>query len=182
MTTSTWKLTLGCAALFAAGFVGSVVTRSQAPVPAGPTDRSPLARWLDLDAETAKTVDEHDPTFYTRLTELRQRLEQARSDLARMFEAGTATDEAIKQQAEQVITARDELERHVLDYLLTVRDHLSVKQQKKLFGLCAESVRHGQGQRRRWRGGRGQGQGASSEGDGWRGGRGHGDSPEGGGS
>lgn len=139
---------------FGGSFLGTVATRSQSAPTVEPPLPSPVVSRLNLDPEQAKDVEARDPQFAEDFRTLRHALEDARSALAATFEDANAADERIREQVEAVIAAHNRLERRVAEYLIAVRDHLTPRQQKKLFGLCAERVRECG---RRWRCGRGAG-------------------------
>ncbi len=147
-----------CVIVFAVSFAGTILARSQTSSEARPHAGSPLERWLDLDKKTTEGIESHDPQFAEDLKSLQQELAATRSLLAEMLEDDQATGGQIREQVENCITRNNALERRVAQYLLTVRDHLTASQQKKLFRLCAEGVRKGRG--RGW----GRGAGRSSGG------------------
>lgn len=134
-----------CVAVFAASLAGTMAARSQPSFEEKPCLGSPLARWLDLDEDAAKEIELLDPRFAEELKSLQEELTGARSALAALLEDENATNDRIRGQIEVCITKHNALERRVALYLLTVRDHLTPGQQKKLFRLCAEGVRKGRG-------------------------------------
>ncbi len=148
-----------CVVVFAASLAGTIVARSQPSSEEKPRLDSPLARWLDLDTETAEGIESLDPGFAGERKSLQGELSDARSALATLLEDEDVTNEAIQEQIEACIAKHNALERRVAQYLLTVRDHLTPAQQKKLFRLCAEGVRKGRGHRWGREAGRGAGRG-----------------------
>lgn len=126
---------------FGGGFLGTVATRSQPTTAPAQTKSSPVARWLGLGQEEAKTLEDYDPQFAEDLETLRKQLDNARSALAAEFENEDATDEEIRGLVEVTIEAHNRLERRVAGYLIEVRRHLTPCQQKRLFGLAAKQVR-----------------------------------------
>ncbi len=134
-----------CAAVFAASLAGTIAVRSQPTSEQKPRFDSPLARWLDLDREPAKEIENLDSGFAGERKSLQDELADARSALAKLLEDENVTNERIREQVENCIAKHNALERRVARYLLTVRDHLTPGQQKKLFRLCAEGVRKGRG-------------------------------------
>ena len=168
-----------CVAVFAASLTGTIVARSQPSSEEKPWRGSPLTRWLDLDEDTAKEIEGLDPRFAEERKSLQAELAGARSALASLLEEENVTNERIRGQIEDCITKHNVLERRVAQYLLTVRDHLTPAQQKKLFRLCAEGVRKGRGHGWGRGGGRGGGQCECCGRGGGRG-RGHGGGHDGG--
>lgn len=173
MTTSrTYSLVALCVAVFAGSFAGTIVARSQSSSPVETAAASPLARWLDLDKQAEEEIESHDQGFTDDLKSLRQGLADARSALATLLDAGDATDDQIRERVDECIRAHNALERRITDYVLTVRDHLTPAQQKRLFHLCAEGVRKGRAYG--WGRGRGGGERCECCGRGGGGGRRHG--------
>lgn len=154
---------------FGASFLATVAVRSEDVPATRPILRSPLARQLQLGPEQAKIIEAHDPKFPEDVRILQKELAQARSMLAAAFEDEGVTDDEIRQRVEATIEVHNRLERRVVEYLISVRDHLTPQQKGQLYGLCAEKVRAGG---KRWRGGRGR-QGDASD-DGCRCGKGRG--------
>ena len=146
-----WSMVLVGVVFFLGSFAGTVATRSQTPTtePASQTPTLPLACWLKLEAGQAAEVQQVDPSFTEERWTLQRDLDQARTDLALLFEDQDASDETLQKQVEVVIAAHNALERRVAAYLIAVRPHLAPGQQKKLFRLCADRVR--QGRARCWR-------------------------------
>ena len=136
---------------FVGSFLGTVTVRSQGIATPEPTAQSPIAKRLKLDPERAKTIEACDPNFVDDLNTLRNDLEKARSLLAAAFEDENVADDEIRQRVEATIEAHNQLERRVAEYLIAVRDHLTPRQQRQLYGLCAEKVREcGKRWRRGW--------------------------------
>jgi len=145
MNKKTLYLLGSCVAVFAASLAGTIVARSQPSSEKKPCVGSPLARWLNLDRKTAEEIESHDPQFTEDLKSLQRELASARSTLATLLENENSTNEQIQGQVEKCIAKHNAQERRVAQYLLTVRDHLTSGQQRKLFRLCAEGVRKGRG-------------------------------------
>ncbi|WP_428937733.1 hypothetical protein [Fontivita pretiosa] len=121
------------------------------------TDASPaetLLAWLEIPVHSRAAIVAHDPTFPQDLRRLREQLNTRRNELAATLEQTDSSDELIRQRVEAVIAASADLERRVTEHLLTIRDHLTPQQQKRLLDLCAQGLRQ--------RGGHGPGPG------GWR--------------
>ena len=138
---------------FGGSFLGTVAVRSKGVTTPEPTGQSPIAERLNLDAEQAKLIEDHDSNFVTDLNTLRTNLEAARSRLAAAFEDENIPDDEILRRVEAAIEAHNQLERRVAEYLISVRDHLTPQQQRQLYRLCAEQVRErGKRWRRGWRG------------------------------
>jgi hypothetical protein len=102
-----------------------------------------LACWLQLEPEQAQAVRDIDPTFTEERWSMQRALDQARTDLAALFEEENASDDALRQQVEAVIEKHNALERRVAEHLIAVRGHLPPVDQKKLCCLCAKRVRGG---------------------------------------
>jgi len=150
---------------------GATSSPAQA-VAADPT--RPLMDWLNVPQDKRREVAAHDPGFAADLQKLRSELASRRTALADALADPKSPDELIRGRVEAVIAASGELERRVTRYLLEVRPYLTAEQQKKLFGLCAEEVRRGNGWR--WRegqegGGPGRGGGMGRGGPRYRGGQ-----------
>ena len=174
------KASLGIAVVaalcFGGSFLGTVATRSQTTTAPASAPCSPLARRLGLNPEQVKVLEARDAQFAEDLWTLREKLEEARLMLATVFEKESATGDEIRAQVEAAIEAHNQLERRVAEYVITMRDHLTPEQQKRLYGLCAKEVRECG---RRWRHGRGRHRDAMNDDGsqgGWRRGqsRGHG--------
>jgi Spy/CpxP family protein refolding chaperone len=136
------KAGLSVMAVAALAFAGAFLTTVRTtPKPSPGTSLPPLARWLGVDAETAAIIHAQDPAFTQDVAALRHKLDAAREALAELFETVNASDEQIRQAVDASITAHNELERRVSEYLIAVRRHLTPDQQKKLFGLCAGEIR-----------------------------------------
>ncbi|MCP4590904.1 MAG: periplasmic heavy metal sensor [bacterium] len=138
---------------FGGSFWGTVATRTL-PAPTVQPARvvsCPLARELELDAQQAAAIDSRDPQFAEDLKVLRSALGEARTALAAAFEREDAAAADIREHVEDTIQAHNRLERRVAEYLIAVRDHLTVEQQARLLGFCAKSVRECG---RRWDGGK----------------------------
>ena len=162
ITKASISIAVVAALCFGGSFLGTVATRSQGTTTSAPAPASPLVQRLNLDAEQVQVLEAHDPQFAEDLQTLREKLERARSMLADVFEREDATDDDIRQRVEAAIEAHNQLERRVAEYLIAVRDHLTPKQQRQLYNLCAEKVREcGQRWRRGWgrHGGSGGGNG-----------------------
>ena len=164
-----------------AGFFVTRAVRGGSPAATAPTTASAadgtgaLMDWLAVPSTQRATILADDPRFDEDLDRLRAELTARRSEFAAVLEQTDASDEQIRQRSEAVLAASAALERRVVDHLLRVRDHLTLEQRRKLFGLCAEGIRQGQGWR--WRHGQqsgaggGPGPGAGQgRGPGWRGG------------
>ncbi len=134
-----------CVSVFAASLAGTIVARSQPTTEEKPRFDSPLGRWLELDQKTAEEIEALDPRFAEERKSLQDELADARAALATLLEDENVTNERIRGRIEDCIAKHNALERRVAQYLLTVRDHLTLAQQKRLFRLCAEGVRKGRG-------------------------------------
>jgi hypothetical protein len=126
--------------VFACSLAATLVSRSKVAA-TRPTTVWPVAAWLGLSAEQEATIRRQDPDFTRDLEDAREKLDQERARLAGLFEQGNATDQELRSQIEAVIVAGNSLEHRVADHLIHIRRHLTSDQQKRLFGLCAQSVR-----------------------------------------
>jgi Spy/CpxP family protein refolding chaperone len=189
MTTRRAIILSALALVVAAGAfaITRAATATSGPAAVQPTDA--LLDWLSVPPSQREQIRQHDPTFEADLATLRQNLSAARMALAAALEDSSSPDELITGRVEAVIAASNALERRVLRYVLSVREHLTAEQQQQLFALCAQGVRQGGG----WRwgqqqggvgagrgggrgfgpggGGFGPGGGGPGGGTGWRGGR-----------
>jgi len=100
-----------------------------------------MSRWLGLTETQRAEIDKQDPTFLRDIVKQREQLAMERDRLAQLFENPAATDQQITGQVERLIGVGNETERRVTRHLLAVRKHLTLAQQKQLFGLCAAGVR-----------------------------------------
>jgi Spy/CpxP family protein refolding chaperone len=167
---------LAAVASFAVAYAqrSAATSRAAAGNPAGET----LLNWLNVPAAAREQILARDPAFGDDLARLRNDLNQRRETLAAALEDPTSAPDVIRARVEAVIAASASLERRVTEYLLSVRDHLTPEQQKRLLSLCAQGVRQGSGWRwRHGQGGDGAGQGpggGGGPGPRYRGGRGAG--------
>jgi hypothetical protein len=183
-----WRFVIvGILCIMAAGsaFVAAQALRGQAPAATDEAAAEVLMNWLKVDQAQRQKLRLDDPAFPADLRRLRAQLHDRRLDLAATLEDVNATDAAIRQKAEAVMQAGNQLERRVLDYLLATRAHLTAQQQQQLFRLAAEGLRQGPGWCRTGEGGpagggRGLGPGGGGMGPGG-GGGGGGMGPGGGG-
>lgn len=152
----------------ASGFGGRYALQQHLTTPAMPTPPAvrTLAAWLRLDAAQTKALAEVDPNFESDRAALEAELARAREQLAKLFEDGDSTSEAIQQQVEVVVEAQSKLEHRVADYLLALRPHLTEAQRHELFKQCAHGIREAGRGGPRWRGGAGAEDGADRPGHG----------------
>lgn len=154
----------------AGAYTATTAARSAATQPADAATDA-LMNWLGVPTTQRAQIAEHDPAFASDLRKLREELLARRADLAAALEKADTPAEAIQANVEAVLAANAAVERRATKYLLTVRDHLTPEQQRRLFGLCAQGLRQGQGMQ--WRHGQGGG-GSPGRGLGPGGGRGKG--------
>jgi hypothetical protein len=144
MRSWTGILLVACAVV--AGYAAAVSTRS---APALTQSKDPateaLLAWLNASSEQHAELQSHDPAFAKDLQDLRSDLAARRAGLAAALEDTSTPEATVLQHTEETIRASAALERRVVKYLLAVRDHLTAAQQRRLFGLCAETVRQGGG-------------------------------------
>ncbi len=164
------------------GYAATVATRTaHTAAPAADSATEALLDWLRASPEQRAVLRHQDQSFPVDLQKLRAELAARRGELAAALGDPLTPAETVLLRVDAVNAASATLEKRVVHYLLSVREHLTPGQQKRLFGLCAETVREGRG--RQWRGGRGQddpgtrpagGGEPRGGGRGWRGGRGEG--------
>ena len=139
-------------AMLAAAGLAAVVAYSAAwaarggtPQPTTDPAASAVLGWLGASEDQRAQLAELDRAFPADLGRLRGELESARGQLARAIEDPASTREQVTAALEASLQARSTLEHRVLDYIMSVRTHLTPDQQKRLLGLCAEQVRRGRG-------------------------------------
>lgn len=126
-------------------YTATVATKSASQPATAATDNptDSLVSWLGASDAQRTQLIEHDPTFSGDLKQLQAELAAKRSELAAILERAAASNEDIMAGVEASIAAGAALERRIAKYLLTVRDHLTPEQQRRLFNLCAEEIRQG---------------------------------------
>lgn len=129
----------GTAGKPAAGGSQPQVPPKPAACPYSQANQSPLASWLSLTPGQTSALERGE--FASETLALNQKLQAERERLVALFEDPQAPDEALLQQVESVITAHDSLERHVARYVVNLRRQLPSEQQRRLMGLCANTVR-----------------------------------------
>lgn len=143
ITRKTLAILLLTGAVGVGAYAAGVATRP-ATVPAQPDNATEaMLNWLQVPANQQDEIRQHDPNFAGDLKSLRAVLAVNRTDLATALDDPKASDDAIRGKVDAVVAANAQLQRRVVDYLLSVRHHLSADQQRRLFGLCAEGVRRG---------------------------------------
>ncbi|HOB74331.1 MAG TPA: periplasmic heavy metal sensor [Phycisphaerae bacterium] len=168
-------ITLLIAAATGVGAYTATVKTRPASAPAAQTDPATeaLLNWLGASPSQREALRRQGGGFAAELRQLKADLAARRSEYIAALERADASNEEIMARLEAVLAANNELERRVAHYLLSVREHLTPEQQRRLLGLCAEGARRG----RQWRGGRDGGPDHPAPhhgqgGRGWRGGRG----------
>ena len=138
--------------VLAVGALAAVIAYSVARAARGPAARPTTDPAADavlglLGAEESQRAQlaEIDRTFPDDLARLRADVDTRRAELAKALEDPASTREQVNSALDASLQARDALEHRVLDYVMSVRGHLSLQQQKRLLGLCAEQVRRGRG-------------------------------------
>lgn len=110
-----------------------------------PAAQDPVVGYLGTPGDERADIAHHDPAFDQDLKRLRAAVEDARTTLAALLEKPDASDKAIRDQVEVVITANAALQRRVMEHVLAIRDHLTPVQQQRLLNLCAQGLRQGPG-------------------------------------
>ena len=110
-----------------------------------PVAQDPVVGYLGASGREPADITRHDPAFDQDLKRLRAAVEDARTTLAALLEKPDASDKAIRDQVEVVITANAALQRRVMEHVLAIRDHLTPAQQRMLLNLCAQGLRQGPG-------------------------------------
>ena len=146
-------------------------TRAQMP----PSDNSELGEWLGLSSLQQQNLVQTNMDFTDRAQQFKSVCQDHRQELARLLADPNSSEEAIRDQVQQVLESNNALIRCVVSHLLEVREYLTEEQRQQLTGLCsgamcgqsrgrwAEGKRghgygYGQGARRGM--GRGRGRGA----------------------
>lgn len=138
-------------------FALTVAAKPQSRTPDADAPMRAALAWAGVPESDQSAIVAHDPAFTEDLAKLRAELAARRSELAAALDDPQTTDQQILARSEAAIAAANAVERRVTSHLLAIRDHLNPDQQRKLFGLCAESVRTGKGNQ--WRRGQGNGRG-----------------------
>jgi Spy/CpxP family protein refolding chaperone len=124
----------------------TVQTRPATPTAASVTSATEtLLIWLGASETQKAELRGHDPTFAADLNQLKTELQNKKQEFAALLEKADVSDDAVRSQLEAVLNNSNAIERRVANYLLSVRDHLTPEQRRKLFGLCADEVRQGGG-------------------------------------
>lgn len=136
------KLIFITVALCAAGgsFAATMAFRAK---PAQASALDGVLEWLAVPTDQREQIKAHDPTFADDLKKLRADLNARRAELASVLTRSDVSDETIHNSSEATIAASNALERRVMGFLLSIRHHLTPEQQKRLFDLCAQSVKQG---------------------------------------
>ena len=101
-----------------------------------------LAQRLGLTEEQILISQERDPDFEADLAQLRNVLLDERAKLLSAFEDLQTSNEELLEQINRLVFAHSQIERRLIQYLLILRPHLTVEQQKWLMGLCENRYRH----------------------------------------
>lgn len=159
-----------CVVAAAGGYALSVSTRPTTTTQPAADDATELfLDWLQVSPSQRSTIRQREPRFGQELKQLRETMQAQRQALAAALQDPQTPEQEIREKHEAAIAAGNAMERRVVDYLLTVRDHLTPEQQRRLAGLCAQGVTQGQ-----WRWRHGQQGGGPGGGPGAGGGRGRG--------
>jgi hypothetical protein len=127
-------------------YTATVTTRSTSqPATSSDDATEALLSWLNASADQRSQLRQADAGFASELKQLKANVAANRAVLASLLEKPEATNDQIMVGLEKVIAANNALERRVAKYLLSVREHLTIEQQRRLLNLCAEEVRHGRG-------------------------------------
>lgn len=153
-------LVMGCVVAMIIGYAAARATGQEGEMPIDNAAAMALAEFLELNNEQAAEIAKHDPAFAGDLVRLRQALNGRREELAKAMESADVSEQEMQARLEAAFAADHALERRVMEYLMTIRDHLTPAQQQKLFGLAADGIRRGGGYCRSLLGpGTGQGRG-----------------------
>lgn len=106
--------------------------------------QSGLTQRLDLTDEQLAIATEKDPTFETDVRRLQTTLAAERQSLPALIENQETTDEQVSRQIDRVISAHHALEKRLIGYVLTMREHLTAEQKSRLFGLCRRNCSRSQ--------------------------------------
>lgn len=127
-------------------YTATVTTRfTSQPATSSDDATEALLSWLNPSADQRSQLRQADAGFASELKQLKAEVAAHKALLAALLEKPEATDDQITAGLEGTIAANNALERRVAKYLLSIREHLTVEQQRSLLNLCAEEVRRSRG-------------------------------------
>jgi len=100
-----------------------------------------MRNWLDLNDEQIIAVFQADPNFDTGAKYLSETFIAERQKLASLLDNANSSELQISSQMKSVGNAHHALIRRVLRHILTVRKHLSEKQNQQFTQLCSNILR-----------------------------------------
>lgn len=99
--------------------------------------RGGLQSCIEFTPEQRQLFEQIDPEFDAESASLAEAVSQQQDQLALLLASSTADDAAIFAQLDQTLETRSQLEHRTVQYVLRIRSHLTLEQQKMLVGLCA---------------------------------------------
>lgn len=94
-----------------------------------------LASTLGLTDAQQQAADQQDPSFQADTQQLAQQIRQAHDELAQALQDPAIPDNQVSQALEKVIGLQTQLEQRTVEYVLSIRDQLTLAQQQRLMGL-----------------------------------------------
>jgi Spy/CpxP family protein refolding chaperone len=131
-------LSVALVAVALASFSATLVFGGNAPAQPAP---EPMTQLLDLSPSQADAIKTNHPHFAKEAAALSANLRKEKAALAAMLDNPATPDDRILSQVDRVNAAHAALENRVAKHVLAIRKHLTPAQQKRLMGLCAQSVR-----------------------------------------
>lgn len=98
-----------------------------------------LTRRMQLTEEQMSIALQKDPAFETDILQLQNQLLSERQKLAPLFEDTQGQNGQVSEQIERIIAAHKALEKRLIDYVLIMRSHFTIEQQKYIIGLCTKN-------------------------------------------
>ena len=100
-----------------------------------------LTHNIELDQEQMEIAGQLDPMFETDSAELATTVETEYEQFALLLETASVSDNEIRQELENLLEARTQLEQRTAQHVLLIRPYLLPEQQKVLVGLSAQCGR-----------------------------------------
>jgi Spy/CpxP family protein refolding chaperone len=102
-------------------------------------------RWLDLSDQQCRNIRSEDPDFRQEAQSLSQTLQGARKALVALVADSQSSDQAMADQAQEVLDAHHALMRRSVRRLMVMRQFADVSQGDRLNTLCSNAMRCGKG-------------------------------------
>ena len=100
-----------------------------------------LTHNIELDQEQMRIAGQLDPMFETDSAELAATVKTGHEQFALLLETASVSDNEIRQELENLLEARTQLEQRTARHVLLIRPYLLPEQQKVLVGLSAQCGR-----------------------------------------